>query len=105
MNLSIYILCHQSGLRDDGRSLGRKDRHHTHHTHVASGDQKRPTCPSTAGVLAKEVDEKNFMLALKNACTSLSAFSVFNASIAAISRIDSSTFPCSPGLDALIVAH
>ena len=30
--------------------------------------------------------------------TSLSAFSLFNASIAAISRIDSSTFPCSPRL-------
>ncbi len=30
--------------------------------------------------------------------TSLSAFSLFNASIAAISRIESSTFPCSPRL-------
>ena len=37
--------------------------------------------------------------------TSLSAFSLFKASMAAISRMDSSTFPCSPGARSATVAY
>jgi len=70
--------------------------------HVIFGGQRRQTYLSAVAVLAvRENGINNHSPLVYQKCqpmelTSLSAFSFFRASIACISRMDSSTLPCSP---------
>ena len=75
---------------------------HRCHIHVTFGGQRRRTCLSAVVALAVSWgchQQARFLAYQKGkslGLTSFSAFSFFKASMACISRMDSSTFPCSP---------
>ena len=72
------------------------------HIHVIFGGQRRQKCLSAVVALAvpQNVISRRGLLVRQEGrslgLTSFSAFSFFKASMACISRMDSSTFPCSP---------
>ena len=94
----MFSLCLQNDLRvvDLSRALTNTPR--IHRRHVVSGAPRRPRYPSAVAAPSMATYISPFHHRATQTLTSLSAFSLFNASIAAISRIDSSTFPCSPRL-------
>lgn len=94
-----YSLCLQSDRPDDGQSQARRDKHRKRRTRAIFGDPKRQMYQLVVAAHAREEQlnetDLNVIITVHER-TSLSAFSLFKASIAAISRMDSSTFPCSP---------
>lgn len=93
----LHELYHQNGPQDDGQNLTRTNRHRKRRRRVASDVPRLPRYPWVVAILSGNKgnpQEAHRQTSPKH--TSLSAFSLLSASMAAISRIDSSTFPCSP---------
>ena len=99
---NLNLLYHRNDLPAVDPNPTLTDMRHRYRIHVIFGGQRRQMYLSAVAVLAVRqngISKHNPLVYQKcqpMELTSLSAFSFFRASIACISRIDSSTLPCSP---------